>query len=315
MFRLDQRRPLNFHPRQPPYCESVMNSVADVNSVAQPPMQKQGKGLLVFPSLMIGIFFLIPFLMIIAVSFAHQLPEGYHEQAFELKNYARFFRSTYIDIAIFSMFASAFVAVVCVIIGFPFTYFVTRLKRRHQVFWLVYILAQLSLSEVLIAFSWQVLLSRTAGIGNMLHWLGIVEKSFSLYPSLGGVLVALVYLVLPFSFLLLYPTISRLDSEVTEASRTLGASPLKTFFLVVLPILRGPIITTGITMFVFTLGAILVPQVLGRPSHWTLSVHITDQAIFQSNLPFASALAIYLLIFSMSLVFFTTWLNRRSGPK
>jgi putative spermidine/putrescine transport system permease protein len=292
-----------------------MNSVAAVNSVAQSPVEKPGKRLLVFPSLMIGIFFLIPFLMIIAVSFAHQLPEGYHEQAFELKNYARFFRSTYIDIAIFSMFASAFVAIVCVIIGFPFTYFVTRLKRRHQVFWLVYILAQLSLSEVLIAFSWQVLLSRTAGIGNMLHWLGIVEKSFSLYPSLGGVLVALVYLVLPFSFLLLYPTISRLDSEVTEASRTLGASPLKTFFLVVLPILRGPIITTGITMFVFTLGAILVPQVLGRPSHWTLSVHITDQAIFQSNLPFASALAIYLLIFSMSLVLFTTWLNRRSGAK
>ena len=147
----------------------------------------------------------------------------------------------------------------------------------------------------------------------MLQWLGIVEKSFSLYPSLGGVLVALVYLVLPFSFLLLYPTISRLDPEVTEASRTLGASPLKTFFLVVLPILRGPIITTGVTMFVFTLGAILVPQVLGRPSHWTLSVHITDQAIFQSNLPFASALAIFLLIFSMSLVFFTIWLNRRSG--
>ncbi|MCP4767303.1 MAG: ABC transporter permease [Gammaproteobacteria bacterium] len=292
-----------------------MNSVADVNSVVQSPVEKQGKRLLVFPGLMIGIFFLIPFLMIIAVSFAHQLPEGYHEQAFELKNYARFFRSTYVDIAIFSMFASAFVAIVCVIIGFPFTYFVTRLKRRHQVFWLVYILAQLSLSEVLIAFSWQVLLSRTAGIGNMLHWLGIVEKSFSLYPSLGGVLVALVYLVLPFSFLLLYPTISRLDPEVTEASRTLGASPLKTFFLVVLPILRGPIITTGITMFVFTLGAILVPQVLGRPSHWTLSVHITDQAIFQSNLPFASALAIYLLIFSMSLVLFTTWLNRRSGAK
>ena len=315
MFRLGQRQRSNFHPRQLPCCESLMNSVANVDSVAQSPVQKQGKGLLVFPSLMIGIFFLIPFLMIIAVSFAHQLPEGYHEQAFELKNYARFFRSTYVDIAIFSMLASAFVAVVCVIIGFPFTYFVTRLKRRHQVFWLVYILAQLSLSEVLIAFSWQVLLSRTAGIGNMLHWLGIVEKSFSLYPSLGGVLVALVYLVLPFSFLLLYPTISRLDSEVTEASRTLGASPLKTFFLVVLPILRGPIITTGITMFVFTLGAILIPQVLGRPSHWTLSVHITDQAIFQSNLPFASALAIYLLIFSMSLVFFTTWLNRRSGAK
>ena len=313
MFRSDRQQRSNFHPKRLAYCDSPMNTDANVTGIAQSPMQKQGKGLLIFPSLMIGIFFLMPFIMIVAVSFAHQLPEGYHEQAFELKNYARFFRSTYIDIAIFSMLASAFVAFACVVIGFPFTYFVTQLKRRHQVIWLVYILAQLSLSEVLIAFGWQVLLSKTAGIGNILLWLGIVERSFSLYPSLGAVLVALVYLVLPFSFLLLYPTISRLDPEVTEASRTLGASPLRTFFQVVIPILRGPIVTTGITMFVFTLGAILIPQVLGRPSHWTLSVHITDQAIFQSNLPFASALAIFLLLFSMSLVLFTTWFNRRSG--
>ena len=287
-----------------------MESTTAISAESQ--SSKPGKGILVFPSLMIGIFFLIPFIIIVAVSFAHQLPAGYYEQAFEFRNYARFFRSTYINIALFSVAVSGFVAFACVVIGFPFTYFVTRLKRRHQVIWLVYILAQLSLSEVLIAFSWQVLLSKTAGIGNVAVWLGIVEKSFALYPSLGAVLIALIYLVLPFAFLLLYPTLSRLDPEVTEASRTLGASPLKTFFLVVVPIMRAPLVATGITMFVFTLGAILIPQVLGRPSHWTLSVHITDQAIFQSNLPFASALAIFLLLISMVLVLFTTWLNRRT---
>ncbi len=289
-----------------------MPTDATISTSSLPQLKKSGKGILVFPSLVIGIFFLVPFIMIVAVSFAHQLPAGYYEQAFELRNYARFFRSTYINIALFSISVSAFIAFACVVIGFPFTYFVTRLKRRHQVIWLVYILAQLSLSEVLIAFSWQVLLSKTAGIGNIAVWLGIVEKSFALYPSLGAVLIALIYLVLPFAFLLLYPTISRLDPEVTEASRTLGASPLKTFFLVVIPIMRKSIVATGITMFVFTLGAILIPQVLGRPSHWTLSVHITDQAIFQSNLPFASALAIFLLLISMVLVLFTTWLNRRT---
>ena len=66
-------------------------------------------------------------------------------------------------------------------------------------------------------------------------------------------------------------------------------------------------------MFVFTLGAVLIPQVLGRPQHRTLSVLITDQAIFQSNLPFAAALAIFLLVFSMSLVGITMWINKRYG--
>lgn len=259
---------------------------------------------------MIGLFFLLPFLMIVAVSVAHQLPGGYYETGFELTHFKRLLRATYLDIALFSILLSAGVAVICLLVGFPFTYFVTRLARRSQVVWLVFVLAQLSLSEVLIAFGWQILLSKTAGIGNLVVWLGLAEKSFALYPGLGAVLVSLVYLVLPFTFLLLYPTISRLDPEVVEASRTLGASPMKTFFLVVIPILRVPLVATGITMFVFTLGAVLTPQVLGKPQHWTLSVHITDQAIFQSNLPFASALAQLLLIISMSLVLLTLWLNR-----
>ena len=201
---------------------------------------------------------------------------------------------------------------ICLVLGFPFTYFITRLPRRAQVLWLVYILAQLSLSEVLIAFSWQVLLSKTAGVANILVWLGLLEKSVSFYPSFGAVLLALTYLVLPFSVLILYPALSRLEPEVTEAARTLGASPVRTFFTVVVPIMRPPIVATGITMFVFTLGAVLVPQVLGRPKHWTLSVLITDQAVFQSNMPFAAALAIFLQTLSMGL---TIWINRRYEVK
>ena len=54
---------------------------------------------------------------------------------------------------------------------------------------------------------------------------------------------------------------------------------------------------------------------LGRPSHWTLSVLITDQAIFQSNMPFAAALAIFLLALSMFLVGATMWINKRAEVK
>jgi len=266
-----------------------------------------------YPSVMIGIFFLIPFVLIVAVSFSHQLPEGYYVPGFEFTHYNRFLSPVFINTALFSVGVSALVAVVCLILGFPFTYFITRLRRRYQVLWLVYILAQLSLSEVLIAFSWQVLLSKTAGVTNILVWLGFIDRSFSLYPSFGAVIIALTYLVLPFSVLILYPPLSRLDSEITEAARTLGASPRRTFFSVVIPMLRPAIVATGITMFVFTLGAVLIPQVLGRPQHWTLSVLITDQAIFQSNLPFAAALAIFLLLLSMALVGATMLINKRTG--
>ncbi len=280
------------------------------------PGGERGRWLLpIYPTVMIGILFVVPFVLIIAVSVAHQNPAGFYEPGFEFTHFERFLSPVFIRTALFSVGVSALVAVLCLVIGFPFTYFITRLKRRYQIYWLVYILAQLSLSEVLIAFSWQILLSKTAGVANIPVWLGLMERSISLYPSFGAVLIALTYLVLPFAVLILYPALSRLEPDVTEASRTLGASPLRTFFTVVVPMLRPAIVATGITMFVFTLGAVLVPQVLGRPSHWTLSVLITDQAIFQSNLPFAAALAIFLLVLSMSLVGVTMWINRRAGVR
>jgi putative spermidine/putrescine transport system permease protein len=75
--------------------------------------------------------------------------------------------------------------------------------------------------------------------------------------------------------------------------------------------MRPAIVATLIMVFVFTLGAYLLPQVLGRPHHWTLSVLITDQAIFQSNLPFAAAMAMFLMAVSLGLVVVTSRLNRQ----
>ena len=96
----------------------------------------------------------------------------------------------------------------------------------------------------------------------------------------------------------------------------LGASPLCAFFTVIVPIMRQTLAGAFILVFVFTLGAYLLPQVLGRPNHWTLSVHITDQAIFQSNLPFGAAMAIFLLLVSLVLVGLATLLGaeRKGRP-
>jgi len=265
----------------------------------------------VYPSLMIGFFFLIPFALILAVSVAHRVPGAFYEPGLELTHYRHFFGSLFVNSASFSVGVATLVAVVCVAIGFPFTYFITRLDRRAQVLWLVFVLAVLSLSEVLVAFCWQVLLSRTAGISNLLVLAGFLERAVALYPSFGAVAIGLVYLVLPYTVLVLYPPLSRLDPEITEAARTLGASPLRTFFTVVVPIMRPAVVAAMIMVFVFTIGAFLIPQVLGRPRHWTLSVLITDQAIFHSNLPFAAALAVFMMVISLSLVSLTVWLERR----
>lgn len=266
-----------------------------------------------YPTVMIGLFFIIPFAIMFAVSFFHRVESAFFEPAFEFANYARFFNPFFLKILSFSIGLSTAAALIAVVIAFPFTYLLTRMDRKVQIFALVFLLAVLSLSEVIIGFAWSTLLSRTAGISNLFVALGVFDRTAAYYPSLPALLIGLVYLSFPYTVLVLYPSLSRLDRELAEASQMMGASPLRTFFTVTIPVMRRSIISTVILAFVFTLGAYILPQTLGKPPHWTLSVHITDQAIFQANLPFAAAMAVFLLLVSLILVAITLLLGNKKN--
>lgn len=257
---------------------------------------------LLFPAAMLVVFFVIPFGIMIAVSFFRRQQGGFYTVDFVLANYERFLTPFFGSVLGFSLFLAAAVAVCCVVLALPLTSFLAACSRRVQVVWLVGILAILSLSEVIIGFAWSTLFSRTAGIGNLLAALGLMTAPKALLPGFGAVLTGMIYQALPFTILLLYPSLVRLDPSLLEAARTLGASPLRGFVSVVVPALRRTIAATLIMVFVFALGSYLLPQILGRPQHWTLSVLITDQAIYQSNLPFAAAMAVFLVLLSLALV-------------
>ncbi|WP_422367900.1 ABC transporter permease [Pelagibius sp.] len=265
----------------------------------------------IFPALMLLVFFVIPFGIMIAVSFFQREQGGFYTPDFVLSNYARFLSSFFGGVLSFSLLLAMAVAVCCVVLAFPFTYFLTCRTRRVQIAWLVGLLSVLSLSEVIIGFAWSTLFSRTAGISNLFVALGLIEQPTALLPGFGAVLTGMVYQALPYTILVLYPALVRLEPTLLEASRTLGASPLRGFFDIVIPALRNTIVATLIMVFVFALGSYLLPQILGRPQHWTLSVLITDQAIYQSNMPFAAAMAVFLVLISLALVGLTLLVGGR----
>jgi len=265
----------------------------------------------IFPGLMLTVFFIVPFGTMVAVSFFRRQQGGFYVPDFVLANYARFLTPFFGNVLIFSLYLAIAVAVVSLIIAVPFTYLIARSRRMTQVIWLVALLSILSLSEVIIGFAWSTLLSRTAGITNLLVRLGLMEAPQALVPGFGAVLTGMVYQAMPYAVLVLYPSMVRLDPTLTEAARTLGASPLKAFFTVVLPALRTTLIATLIMAFIFALGSYLLPQILGRPSHWTLSVLITDQALYQSNMPFAAAMAVFLVLVSLALVALTMFAGKK----
>jgi putative spermidine/putrescine transport system permease protein len=164
------------------------------------------------------------------------------------------------------------------------------------------VLSALSLSEVIVAFSWSVLLGRAAGLSNILVWLGLMDEAAPYQPGFVAVLLGLCYIAFPYCVLTLYPQLTRLDPEITEAAQTLGASPWRTFWTVVVPIARPILVAGFLLVFVFTLGSYVISAFLGRPEHWTLSVFISDQASFNANVPFAAAMALFLTVLSLAVV-------------
>jgi putative spermidine/putrescine transport system permease protein len=280
----------------------------------QPPRTPGDYVALVYPAFMLGLFFVVPFAIMVAMSFFHRDEAVFYVPAFEFSNYARLLTPFFGNSFFFSLWISGLAAAIVVSVAFPFTYLMTRSRRRIQAYYLVFILAVLSLSEVIIGFTWSTLLSATAGISNIFVFLGILDAPQAWTPSFWALLVGLCYIGFPYTVLILYPALSRLDPELPEAARMLGASPLRAFSSVIVPVMRASILSAVIMTFVFNLGVYVLPQVLGRPQHWTLSVLITDQAVYQSNLPFAAAMAIVLMMLSLFLVGLTLLIGGERRP-
>ncbi|MGQ9368267.1 ABC transporter permease [Azospirillum sp. ST 5-10] len=267
---------------------------------------------ILFPALMLLVFFVVPFGLMVGVSVARRIQGGFYEPDLVFANYERFLSAFFGGVLGFSLLLAGLVAVLALALAFPFTHRLVRLPRRAQVRWLVFLLSILSLSEVIIGFAWSTLLSRTAGVTNLLAALGLMAAPTALAPGFGALLAGLTYQAFPYAVLVLYPALARFDPGLVEAARTLGASPPRAFFTVVVPALRNTIVSTGIMVFVFALGSYLLPQLLGRPQHWTLSVLITDQAVYQSNMPFAAAMAVFLVLVCLALVGLALYAGRRA---
>ncbi|WP_353475167.1 ABC transporter permease [Salipiger sp. H15] len=268
---------------------------------------------ILLPAFALFAFYVVPFGSMVGMSFFHNLGGGAYEEVFTLENYARLFSPFFLSVLATSFEVAFLVALFAIVVGFPFTYLLVNARRGTQVFWLIVMLSVLSLSEAIIGFAWSTLLSRTAGIGVLFEALGLTEKAQSYAPSLGAVLAGVTYIAMPYAVLLLYPILSRIEPDIEQASRTLGASPLRAFFNVIVPMHRTPIVVSFVMIFVFTLGSYLLPQILGRPTNWTLSVVISDQALLQSNMPFAAALSIFLMTVTILLVLLVTLMNRKGA--
>ena len=317
---------------------SVPDRVQSANKTSTFPAKSV---LLGFLTSAIVVFCVFPFLLVLAISFGRKVDGAAWVWDFTLENYQRFFVGVlwpqevtflYLQQLYYSFYFAVIASLLAVVTALPFTLALTRLSRRAQAIWLVFILSSLSLSEVFIVMGWDILLSNNSGLPKLFKETGLTAwlKEVGWFQTLRdwglanprnvkfktsdfATILTMSYLVWPYAVILLYPALSRLDPSLGEAARTMGASRWTVTRTVTLPSIRLPLMGTTLLLFVFLLGTYVSITVFAAPNKHTTAVAIYANIRGANlNAPFGATQAIILLISASVCLYLGHLLNRRA---
>lgn len=268
-----------------------------------------GRGLVIaVPTLWLLVFFLVPFLVVLKISFAEPLiarppysplfvegPDGWSIQG-TLSNYAYLWEDTlYIKAYLSSIKIAFFSTVLALLIGYPMAYYIARSEEPKRSLLLLLIVLPFWTSFLLRVYAWIGILKTNGVLNNLLMKLGIIDDPLIIMQTDVAVYIGIVYTYLPFMILPLYANLVKLDGSLLEASSDLGANPITTFFRITLPLSLPGIIAGSMLVFIPAIGEFVIPALLGGPD--TLMIGRILWAEFFSNRdwPVASAVAIAML--------------------
>ncbi|WP_144158077.1 ABC transporter permease [Paraburkholderia sp. BCC1885] len=259
-------------------------------------VQSGGWFLVLLPTLAFFlVFFIYPLLYIVERS----APE------WSFSNYTRIFSTWLYARVILSTFKTALiVSFVCLVMGYAYAYALVKAKGLVLGVLSVALLLPFWVSVLLRTFSWLVLLQDSGLINRVLLGLGIVDTPVSLIRNQLGVVIGMSNLLLPYMVMPLATVMRGVDSNIIAAARISGASSLRTFFRVYLPMTMPGVLSGFVLTMTLSMGFYITPAVLGGSRNVMIAQLIADQINQQVNFTFSSALAVVLIVFS-SLAFGT----------
>jgi putative spermidine/putrescine transport system permease protein len=175
-------------------------------------------------------------------------------------------------------------------------------SRTGHALLLMAVLAPMLTGIVVRTFAWMTLLSDKGVINQTLISLGVISQPLKLMYTETGIVVGLVHIYVPFMVLTLTGVIGRIDERLEQAAENLGASPLRAFLEVTLPLSLPGILAGSLLVFALAISAYVTPILLGGFQIMTLPILIYQQISANFNVGFAAALGIVLLMLSLGLV-------------
>ncbi|NRT78699.1 ABC transporter permease [Clostridium beijerinckii] len=251
----------------------------------------------------------IPFIYVFAMSFMNKGAYGGVVIGFTLNNFIQVFDPLYLKVFGESLLISAFATIICIVIAYPFTYFIAQKTTIKKTVFMAMVIVPFLVSSLIRLFGWINLLRKDGIINSLLLKLGLINEPLQLVYNTTGVMIGLVYMLLPFMILPLYSSIEKLDKSLLEACSDLGSRPITSFIKVTLPLTMPGIFAGSILVFIPSLGYFFVTDLLGGSKTQVIGNVIRTQFITARNWPLGSAISIFLIVITLVLV----WLYQKSG--
>jgi len=248
-------------------------------------MMKNKRGLFAIPYVGWMAFFVVaPIVMVVIYALTTGAPDG-SLGAFTLENFAEM--GTYAVVFGRSFKLAIIATVICLLIGYPVSYMISKENARFQSLAMVLIMLPMWMNFLLRTYSWMSLLENNGLLNQMFAAIGLFDlinnlfgtdiQYFKMIGSQGAVVLGMVYNYLPFMILPIYSVIVKLDHSLIEAARDLGADSVGVFRKVILP-LSLPGVLSGITMvFVPSVSTFAISRLLGGGTQMLLGDLIEQQ--------------------------------------
>lgn len=262
---------------------------------------------LMAPALVVAIvFFGLPVLRILRMSFNLWIPPKVYVEGFTFVHYWRLLTEPLFVGAIgTTIVLSLAAAVTTVIIGYIFAMLVWLQPSRWRLLFIGLALCPLLISEISIIFGWWMFFPKNGLLSYALVSSGLINDKISLMYTEFAAFVGLVYVTLPFCFFILLSILDGIDKRLLEASGDLGASPVRTFTEVLLPLTWTGLLVAFAQAFIWAMGTYATPSALGPDALWTMGFLIQEQMLGKSNWPLASAFSAILVVAVAAVMMFT----------
>lgn len=260
-------------------------------------------------------FMVVPCVLVLALAFFRRGLYGGIDYTVTFENIALVFDPLYAGIFIASARIAGLAALFAVVIGYAAAYAIASMPRRAQPMLLFLAVLPFWSSYLIRTYAWIVLLNREGLVVQIARALGVADALPPMLYTEGAVILGLTYSYLPFVILACYAPLARLNPELAEASRDLGAGRWTTFRRVILPLTLPGVAVGAVFVFVLSIGNFVTPALLGGGQFQMIGTLVYAQFLTANDWPFGAALSMVLIAVMMVLLLVQTWAAERGARR